>query len=404
MKQSKNALSVKKIAALVTAVLLIVLLIILYRFFIRPKGEPADPPEQTAQIGAELEEQIVSALRYRYLNGMNDEIRSGEYYAEAHRVLGAEEREGKTVVYAIVSETDFGFVNGYFTDVSGSSCIPTVLSLAGEPEKTEILTPQDGALFDSSVRDLFPEKIAKTILRDPGKYGEELWEKMARDAADYLRSIGREAEVKRMYEAGTSTLTDHGVSVEVSNALAEDGGYDRYPFYGTSERIENGVRYVYGTSYDDVEGHIVYEKYPFGGDPAKTAVERFVVDASNGSLLERFETPSVQNERLVPLAETYPALFTMDPADGFDVYIWQAAENVFYGWIFSRAETPGESVQARLMRVYSALEPEDIKELLSFYGMRPEQVNVVPYTHPLSSFIGNGLTEKMLREKLGPDS
>ncbi len=410
LKRIESATSVKKNAALAVAVLLTVLIAILCRFFIQPKSDPSDPAAQTEQIDAGLDEQIFSALRYRYLSGVNGETRGGECYAEAHRVLGTEERDGKTVVYAVVSEGDLGFVNGYFTEVSGSSCIPTVLSFTGEPENAEIRTPQDGALFASSVRGMFPEKIAKTILRDPGKYGEELWQEMAKDAVEYLRSIGREAEIKRMYETGTSTLTDHGVSVEVANALAEDGSFDRYPFYGTAEHIENGVRYVYSTSCAD--GRIVYEKYPFGGDPAVTAVERYVLDASNGVMLDSCAVPALPDENLDRLRELYPVLFTMDVSAGVDVYIWQVSENDFYGWIMPRGNAAGETADAQLTRVFSALTPEDIREILAYRGADPERVKVIPYQHPLSSylwlsdgsFLNDGMSEERLRSMLGLSS
>lgn len=245
-----------------------------------------EPDEGSAEIvqDAGINSRIFAALKEQ----RSGSYLQGEYYAEAHNIYCTEIKDGKTVVYAMVRECWFGFVNDYFTEVSGGQ-YPAVFTFDGDDCKIE--RAQDGGLYADSVKELFPKKYANEILKHGDRYNDKLWNELVRQAKNYLKSIGRNFSIVcRTSEAGLSTLSDHGVSAEVSNKLTEDPRFDNYPFYGTEERIENGVRYLYSVSYDEQAKQIIYEKAPVGEGPAP-AVERIVVNGETGEIISTYSAP-----------------------------------------------------------------------------------------------------------------
>ena len=245
-----------------------------------------EPDEGSTEIvqDATINSRIFAALKEQ----RSDSYLQGEYYAEAHNIYCTEIKDGKTVVYAMVREAWFGFVNDYFTEVSGGQ-YPAVFTFDGDECKIE--RAQDGGLYANSVKELFPKKYANEILKHGDRYNDKLWNELVRQATNYLKSIGRTATVCPIREAGLSTLSDHGVSAEVSNKLTEDPRFDQYPFYGTEEHIENGVRYLYSVSYDEQAKQIIYEKAPVGEGPAP-AVERIVVNGETGEIISTYSAPT----------------------------------------------------------------------------------------------------------------
>ncbi|HYE11708.1 MAG TPA: DUF4825 domain-containing protein [Patescibacteria group bacterium] len=212
--------------------------------------------------------------------------RSGEIATEGHIILEVEENGPQIKVYTIASYGAFGFENGVFTKISGSGAIPTVITLGKSEEGHHALLdykePQDGAGYTNSIKKMFPSWLQQEALAAQHYYSN-LAEQQEEQAADYLMSIGRNAEVSAAHVDKVLAK----INVEASNKLfSELGKYDVFintcPYWiGTIEQIENGVRYIYETSqektrdgYDivifrkkDIEGTVIKEaKYKIIGN------------------------------------------------------------------------------------------------------------------------------------------
>ena len=264
------------------------------------------------------EEAVDRALKLDYFHYSSDQTpQQGEFYAQAHHTYGTEQKDGKTIVYTVTRQAEFGFINGYFTDVSGSMA-PTVITfgsyMGGD---SAVATAKDGALYASSIREMFPKEYADEILKHGDKYNEELWDQLVAQAEAYLISIGRKAEVRRTGEVGLSTLSDHGVSVEVDNLLVNMPLLADYPFYGTKEKIEDGVRFVYSTSYDALSGQVTYLKYAYDDGPS-APTQKIVIDAATGEIASLYSVPVEQGKNAqvdldwIETAKIAEAVFDVD--------------------------------------------------------------------------------------------
>jgi bla regulator protein BlaR1 len=178
---------------------------------------------------------------------------SGEAATEGHVILDTEEKDGSIKAYTIASFGFFGFENGIFTKISGSGAIPTVMTFSknekGEYTLLEYQEPMDGAGYLDSVKKMFPQRLWTEILPE-GKHYTELVKQQEDQAAEYLKSIGRNAAVSSAYVEKELV----NIQVEASNKLfAEYTKYNatlnNFPYWiGSKEMIENGVRYIYEIS------------------------------------------------------------------------------------------------------------------------------------------------------------
>ena len=85
----------------------------------------------------------------------------GECKAEGHIILGSEEKDNETYIYALTMYGEYGFQDDNFVKVSGSGVIPAVIIFAEneQGEKTNsIKWPLDGSAWIDSIKELFPEE------------------------------------------------------------------------------------------------------------------------------------------------------------------------------------------------------------------------------------------------------
>ena len=176
----------------------------------------------------------------------------GEVATEGHTILDIEEKDNIIKVYTIASFGYFGFENGIFSGISGGGA-PIIITFSknekGEYSLLEYKEPMDGAFYTDSLKKMFPEKLHDEVL-SADRYYPELTRQQEAQAAEYLKSIGRTAKISAAYVKKKLV----NINVEASNKLfAEFSQYNQFlnncpHWIGTSERIENGVRYVYETS------------------------------------------------------------------------------------------------------------------------------------------------------------
>ncbi|HBC92181.1 MAG TPA: hypothetical protein DCZ10_04550 [Pelotomaculum sp.] len=217
---------------------------------------------------------------------------AGETATEGHLVLDSEESNGTVKVYTIASFGAFGFENGIFTKVSGSGAIPTVMIFSrdenGGYSLLEYKEPQDGAGYAGSIKKMFPQKLRARVLSSQGDYPDLVRQQEAQ-ASEYLKSIGRTAEVSAAHV--DKKLPD--INVDASNKLfAEYTKYDSFlnncPYWiGDRENIENGVRYTYETAQEKAgDGYslIVFRKT--GEDGTIVEERRYKIVGGEPQLME----------------------------------------------------------------------------------------------------------------------
>lgn len=222
-----------------------------------------------------------------------DSYAETEFFAEGHIMLGVKTisdgsggPEAGAEAYAITSVGGYSFMNDMFIKDAGSGAIPAVIVLKTEdggetyaPE--EIRWPMDGSYYEESIKEMFPEEYHDKVLSAQDYYSE-LIEQEHEQAREYLKVIGREAEIGDYIDLN-AVLPD--MNTEASNYLLSiKSGKDlkvglpedmygfplwKFPMYqGTHEYIQDGKRYIYETNWegDKSGGAMHYTVYNEDGD------------------------------------------------------------------------------------------------------------------------------------------
>lgn len=178
----------------------------------------------------------------------------GEAYTEGHIILDTEEKDGNIKAYTFASYGAFGFENGIFTKISGSGAIPTVITLKKDEDSgyslIEYKEPMDGAGYIESTKKMFPKKLWDTVLKQRGDQYLKLARQQEEQAEQYLKSIGRNAEVSEKSVDKKLLQIDIEASDKIfAEFTKHDGELNNFPTWiGTRELIQNGVRYIYEVS------------------------------------------------------------------------------------------------------------------------------------------------------------
>ena len=93
-----------------------------------------------------------------------------------------------------------------------------------------------------------------------------------------------------------------------------------------------------------------------------------------------------ESERLAELRKEYPEFFDMPSFKGLEIYVAQFAEGGRYSFTLMPGTNRMKSVEELMhMRFVSA---EDMKLILSTYDISRDDLIIIPWQHPLSSYIG----------------
>lgn len=215
---------------------------------------------------------------------LNQEWRylSGEARGEGHIILGFDEENDETRIYALTTYGEYGFQDGNFVKISGSGVIPAVIILSQNDQGallSRIEWPEDGTNYSESIKNLFPSEYEDRVLTVREEDRQELKAQERAYAEAYLKKIKREATIGEYADFKHTLLTDVGVSVEVSNKLLESK-YSMYPLWiGNQERIEDNIRFVYEKKYDENEKEIILTKYNY---ETSEIVQQIIIDSISG--------------------------------------------------------------------------------------------------------------------------
>lgn len=236
--------------------------------------------DSKSSISEDIEEAVSQTIKSRGEKGYG----VGEVGTEGHVILELEEKDGIVKAYTISSFGYFGFENNVFTKVSGSGAIPTVMTFSKNTSNgyslIEYKEPIDGDGNLDSIKDMFPKRLWDKVLSSEASY-KELVKLQEAQAKEYLKTIGRSAEVK-------ADFVDRplpNINVSASNKLFAEIQKDdllqvNCPHWlGSREVLENGVRVIYETSQsknDDGYDLISFRKSDENGKVIEESIYKIV--------------------------------------------------------------------------------------------------------------------------------
>ncbi len=263
-------------------------------------GEPQDIPiklpqesetisETPSQDDAGMEANpLDTAITAAILEQNQGKYLPGECYGVGYKIIERLAEENILSVYALTEYVEYRFEDDVFVNVSGSNpkvlmrfqrreddsydliyyTRLDVLSGLSDEEMEGLLQP----LMETGKEYTYTEKDIQEVRKQADQY-----------ASRYLESIGRAAEIGIRQNHAGQLLEELVSAGELLDKLFKDEEIGLYPNWtGTTERLENGERYVYRTMFDEEAQKIVYTKMQYN---TKEIVKEITVDVANGTIL-----------------------------------------------------------------------------------------------------------------------
>lgn len=211
-------------------------------------------------VSAAAEDAIPEELLHEALMTLcwNDD-HGGECWTEGHVVLGEREKEKTVEVYAYVFISNYGFMDGVFTDTGGGAIMPVTVVFDRKDNGyslRDILEPEDGTRYWPSVEAMFPAECVRAM-ENGAVDRAELVRQQHEQAQAYLDAMGRTEQIQDWRERNLQ-LAD--MLVHAANEVI--CFYPPYPLWVTTvERVEDGLRYTYERTWQpdsDVQEGYVY--------------------------------------------------------------------------------------------------------------------------------------------------
>lgn len=97
--------------------------------------------------------------------------------------------------------------------------------------------------------------------------------------------------------------------------------------------------------------------------------------------------PNKLNETQISLMSSYPEYFGLDSSEGLDVYVWQMAENHYSFGVLSHSKQMRDWLSDDLLNL-KGVSVDNMREILATYDVDEEDIYVIPWQNPISSYIG----------------
>ena len=94
-----------------------------------------------------------------------------------------------------------------------------------------------------------------------------------------------------------------------------------------------------------------------------------------------------ENSALESLKRSVPEYFNLNHSKGLDVYVWQMANNHYSFGLMPHSETQRDWISEDL-RNLKGITAEEMRLILSTYGIPQDEIYVIPWQNPFSSYIG----------------
>lgn len=95
-----------------------------------------------------------------------------------------------------------------------------------------------------------------------------------------------------------------------------------------------------------------------------------------------------ENSALDALKKAVPEYFGLDAANGLDVYVWQMAKNNYCFGLLPHSELPRNWISSELLNL-KGIRAAEMRMILDSYGILQEDIYVIPWQNPISSYIGD---------------
>ncbi len=313
--KSKNVKLRKKAALIIAAVVLTACVVIGAFYMINSDASLIKPNVEIVDADAEL----VAAVAQATLDMEKDSF-YGECITEGNVIFGVNEIDTESTVYLMEIVSTYSFRNGFFMQ-SGGHSVPAVMRFSKTADGyvlKDVEYAKDGTYYVPSIKKMFPSQLVESVLNYPTDKMAAEASKARREAyaMAYLESIGRDAVVCDYGDIEHKLLTYEGVSVEVSNKLLEG----KIPFdteIGTYETVEDGIRYLFTTSYDAQSSKIIFTKEVYDTGELK---QKMVVDSNTAEILSVYglELTAVSPEFDATILEVYDGSILVAPEDYTD--------------------------------------------------------------------------------------
>ena len=89
---------------------------------------------------------------------------------------------------------------------------------------------------------------------------------------------------------------------------------------------------------------------------------------------------------LQPLRAQYPEYFDLDASTGLDVYVWQMSPGSYSFGLLPHTASPRDSTAQELLALRGA-SSEQMRYILAAYALDPDDIHVIPWQNPISSYI-----------------
>ncbi len=193
----------------------------------------------------------------------------GECYGVGYKIIETFEESDVLSIYALTAYVEYRFEDNVFVGISGTNPKVLMRFRKTEDDKYDLIFYTRLDLFS----DLQEEKLEELLLpltktgNDYVYTEQDIQEVRAQadeDAAEYLRSINRVAEVGVREDHEGKRLEELVSDDALLDELFKDEEMSLYPdWIGTTERLENGERYIYQTAFDEERQEIIYTKIEY---------------------------------------------------------------------------------------------------------------------------------------------
>lgn len=275
---------------------------------------------------AELDKAVSELILFETSNGYFTVKDYAITQGEGHILFGEKRSENSVTVYGYFSHCCFGFENGVLTNRAGSaghSAFAATFDITEEGyQNGSLWLPSDGSLNWPSIEEKFPDKYERKVehFRD----FEALEEQERGYAKAALRDLGVECKILDYGEFSYQTLVDDE-SLDLFKNISE------YPdWIGSILRFENGVGFIYSTSYDQEEKAYYLARYADGAEEAKAKVYKF-----NGIEYEYLGEKEIKVETFFGINENRKVYVFKDSVDWIEPTITLNEKNGTFNFIYS---------------------------------------------------------------------
>ena len=123
----------------------------------------------------------------------------------------------------------------------------------------------------------------------------------------------------------------------------------------------------------------------------------------DGNLLFRASADSSRDHETTtdgPLEETYPEYFDLDASGGLDVIVWQLGDHGYHFCLLEHSETERDWLDPELLILSTkGVGTEEMRQILSTYNVGEDDIHIIPWQNPISSYIPLVFTDDMTEEE-----